>query len=87
MSKKRVPHSVDPSVIEENTAGIDGKDRRTFAMTLNQLMEEKGVAQDEMADALGISTGSISNYRSGKTEAKLSAIIKIANYLGVDCLV
>lgn len=85
MSKKRVPHSVDPSVIEENTAGIDGKDRRTFAMTLNQLMEEKGVAQDEMADALGISTGSISNYRSGKTEAKLSAIIKIANYLGVDC--
>ena len=54
-------------------------------MTLNQLMEEKGVAQDEMADALGISTGSISNYRSGKTEAKLSAIIKIANYLGVDC--
>lgn len=34
---------------------------------------------------IGLSTGIISNYRNGKTEPKLSAIVSIANYLNVDC--
>lgn len=56
-----------------------------FAKTLNRLMVERNVHQDDMAQSLGIATGSISAYRNGKKEPRLSMIVKIAAYLNVDC--
>lgn len=82
MAKKRIPHSVDNAEIEKNASGTP---RYVFASTLNQLMVEQGIDQEKMAEDLGLSTGIISNYRNGKTEPKLSAIVSIANYLNVDC--
>ena len=82
MAKKRVTHSVDAVEIEQNAKG---KPQYIFANTHNQLMEEKGIDQEKMAVDLGISVGAIHNYRHGKTEPKLSAIIEIANYLDIDC--
>lgn len=82
MAKKRVPHAVDPAEIEKNAAGTP---QYTFANTLNRLMEEKGIDQEKMAEDLRLSTGIIHNYRHGKTEPKLSAIVNLANYLHVDC--
>lgn len=82
MAKKRVPHLVDPAIIDEHALG---EPQYIFANTLNVLMEEQGIDQEKMAADLGLSTGVIHNYRHGKTEPKLSSIIKIANYLNVDC--
>ena len=82
MAKKRIPHSVDNAEIEKNASGTP---RYVFASTLNQLMVEQSIDQEKMAEDLGLSTGIISNYRNGKTEPKLSAIVSIANYLHVDC--
>lgn len=86
MSKKRTPHSVDYAVIEENLRGKpNGSTISAFAHTLNRLLAEKEIDQEQMADDLKMSEGAISNYRNGKAEPKLSAIIKIAKYLNVDC--
>lgn len=82
MPRKRVTHEVDDFVIEGNA---QSPEMSTFAKTLNSLLIEKGVHQGDMAKALGISTGSISSYRNGKKEPRLSVIIGIANFLGVDC--
>jgi len=82
MPRKRIPHEVDTAAIEENAQSLE---MATFAKTLNSLLVEKNVHQDDMAQALGISTGSISSWRNGKKEPRLSMIIKIADYLGVDC--
>lgn len=82
MPRKRIPHEVNTDIIEENAQSLE---MAIFAKTLNTLLVEKGVHQDDMAQALGISTGSISSWRNGKKEPRLSMIVKIANYLGVDC--
>ena len=34
---------------------------------------------------MGVSTGSISEYRNGKKEPRLTIIVKLADFLGVDC--
>lgn len=82
MPRKRIPHEVDTAAIEENA---QSPEMATFAKTLNSLLVEKNVHQDDMAQALGISTGSVSSWRNGKKEPRLSMIIKVADYLGVDC--
>lgn len=91
MRKKREPHSVDSLLIVSNAADKFPGDEKAakqfsvFAITLNDLMERKGKDQEAMAKELGISEGSISNYRNGKSEPGLMSIIKIAEYLDVDC--
>ena len=82
MARARATHEVDPATIDDNAQSLE---IAVFAKTLNRLMVEKHVHQDNMAQALGISTGSISAYRNGKKEPRLSMIVKIADYLGVDC--
>lgn len=82
MSRKRIPHEVDNAEIEKNAQNTE---IMTFAKTLNSLLIEKEIHQEDMARALGISTGSISSYRNGKKEPRLTMILKIANFLGVDC--
>lgn len=82
MPRKRIPHEVDTAEIEENAKN---REMITFAKTLNSLLIEKSIHQEDMAQALGISTGSVSSYRNGKKEPRLSMIIKMANYLDVDC--
>lgn len=83
MPRKRIPHEVDDAKIEENAQGRP--ELIPFAKTLNALLIKKGIHQEDMAQALGISTGSISGYRNGEKEPRLFMIIKMADYLGVDC--
>lgn len=80
---KRAAHSVDPAVIEANAKG--SPERCIFAKTLNYLLEAHGIDQEKMADDLDLSEGAIHNYRTGKTDPKLTAVVKIAEYLHVDC--
>ena len=83
MARTRIPHEVDDAIIEENTKGRP--EMTIFAKTLNRLLVENGIHQDELAQALGISSGSISSYRRGEKEPRFTMIVKIADYLGVDC--
>lgn len=83
MTRTRIAHEVDGETIDTNTQGRP--ELATFAKTLNRLLIEKGIHQDDLATALGISSGSISNYRNGKKEPRMAMILKIADYLEVDC--
>ena len=91
MRNKRIPHSVDDADIKQNAKDKfkydeDAAKRLTkFAITLNRLMQEKGIDQIQMANELNISVGALSNYRNGKNEPGLTKIIQMAEYLGVDC--
>lgn len=82
MAKKQVPHKVSAATIDANT---QSPERRVFASTLNSLLADRKIHQEDMARDLGISVGSVSSYRNGLKEPRLSMILKIANYLGVDC--
>lgn len=82
MARERATHEVDPATIDDNA---QSPEIATFAKTLNRLMVEKHIHQEDMAQAVGIATGSVSAYRNGKKEPRLSMIVKIADYLGVDC--
>ena len=89
--KKRDVYCVDNMEISGNAHGKFLGDKKSgdqlyvFAKMLNCLLEEKGIDQIKMAADLGISAGVISNYRNGKTEPCITKIIKIAEYLDVDC--
>ena len=69
MARTRIPHEVDDAIIEKNTKGRP--EMTIFAKTLNRLLVEKGIHQDDLAQALGISSGSISSYRRGEKEPRL----------------
>lgn len=87
--KKRDPHFVDPVEIVENAVNKYGKEKgkqiAAFATTLNKEMEKQEKDQDKMASKLEISPGALSNYRNGIAEPGITAVIKIAEYLNVDC--
>lgn len=85
MARSRIPHEVDVADIMDNVSEMGVPEVATFAKTFNQLLVDRKIHQDDLAQALGISTGSISSYRNGKKEPRLSMIIKIADYFGVDC--
>ncbi len=83
MARTRITHEVDDAIIDDNTK--ERPEIAPFAKTLNRLLAEKNVHQDDLAQALGISTGSVSNYRRGEKAPGFTMIVKMADYLGVDC--
>lgn len=87
--KKRDPHSIDPAEIVENAVKKYGKEKgkqiAAFATTLNKEMQKQGIDQDKMASQLIISPGALSNYRRGMAEPGLTALVKMAKHLNVDC--
>lgn len=48
------------------------------------LMSERGISAKELSKETGISTGNISDWKSGKCMPKTDALIKIANYFNVS---
>lgn len=53
-------------------------------MKLSEIMKEKGVTNQQLADLTGISKRTIEGYRSGRREPGLSAGLAIAKALNVD---
>lgn len=82
MARTRIPHEVDSEVIKKNASTPE---IQRFAEIFNSILSERRIHQDDLASALGIATGSVSAYRNGKKEPRLSVILKIADYLNVDC--
>jgi transcriptional regulator with XRE-family HTH domain len=48
-----------------------------------KIIKEKGVTPYRVAKDTGIATGTMSDWKLGKSTPKLDKIIKISNYLGV----
>ena len=90
MSKRgRTVHSVDNLDIKENIRNLPGgigenNNRYKFALRLNQLLEEKDIHQTEFYKKIGISSGALSNYRTGKNEPGLTVLVKMAKELNVS---
>jgi transcriptional regulator with XRE-family HTH domain len=55
----------------------------TFAQSLQKLMDERKVKQKELADAIGLTQASISNYFVKGAEPGVDVIIKLAKYFNV----
>ena len=56
----------------------------TFSENLQELMQEKGYSNRELADATGLSESAISYYVSGKRIPGVRAIVNMAYELDVD---
>lgn len=53
-------------------------------LRLFELMAESGITQLKLSKETGISTGNISDWKSGRSSPKADALCKIADYLGVS---
>lgn len=55
----------------------------TFAKRLKVLREERKLSQTELANALGISRGSLSFYENAERTADIEMLNKVSEYFGV----
>lgn len=53
-------------------------------MKLKELMQEKGIQQQQMAALLNVSRASIYKYQEGKAEPNIETLIKIADFFDVS---
>ena len=53
-------------------------------MRIKELMQEKGIQQQQMAGLLNVSRASIYKYQQGKAEPNIETLIKIADYFDVS---
>jgi len=81
--QKRAIHEVDPLVIEETIGGGE-ETRLIFSTRLNELLSKKEITQENLAKNTELSMSSISSYRNGKAEPKITALNKIAKFLNVS---
>ena len=56
---------------------------RFFADNLERLIKERGITQNELGAAIGITQSVVSAYVNG-TQPKIDMAIKIADYFGVS---
>lgn len=91
MAKKRIVNTTSKDIndIEENINDAKYNDDvkellRLQTQRLNELLEEKQIPQDEFAKKVGIASGTLSNYCSGKVLIKSEFLPKIAKALNVS---
>ena len=53
-------------------------------MKLKELRKNKGVSQEEVANALGVSFRAYQNYEYGQREPNIEMLNKIADYFGTS---
>lgn len=56
---------------------------RIFGGNLKEIMDEQGYTQKDLAEATGLSEGSISNYVNARTMPTVRAIINLSFELGI----
>ena len=83
--KKRTPHNVDEIKIQKNIGDFKNNEvKNIFTTRFNQILTLKNIHQDQLARDTNISTGSISDYRNGKSEPKITHLRTLADYIGVS---
>jgi transcriptional regulator with XRE-family HTH domain len=55
----------------------------TFAKKLQELREQAGMTQTQLAEASGLPLGSLRNYEQGQREPYWNVVFKLADALGV----
>lgn len=86
MNNAKLEKEVDVFTIGENVKASNGSDeRRRFAISLSTLLANKGIGQKQLAEQVGMTEASISEYCTGKKDPKLTTIVRMAAALGVDC--
>lgn len=58
--------------------------KEPFCERLKTIMDKKGVKSVDLAKALNVTEGTISQYRSGYTEPKRDRLTQIANFFNVS---
>lgn len=53
-----------------------------FAERIKELRKEKGITQVELAEAIGLSKGTVAMWEVGKREANFETLDKLADYFG-----
>jgi len=53
-------------------------------LRLKELLDNKGLKSQDMAEKLGLTANTISNFNQGNTLPKAEMLVKIAEYLDVD---
>ena len=61
----------------------DFDERKVFAENLREIMKEKGISQQTLAQIVGVSDASVSFWLSGQKYPTPGKVQKIADYLGV----
>ena len=56
----------------------------SFSSRIKSLRIYRSIKQSDIADALGVTFQTISNYESGKREPRIPDLIKIADYFNVS---
>lgn len=51
---------------------------------LFEIMGERGIKAKELSEAIGVSTGNISDWKSGRSSPSIEVLPKIANYFSVS---
>lgn len=54
-----------------------------FAERLKELRNEKGLTQDQLAEATGLSQSALANWENGKRSPATYAVVILAKYFGV----
>lgn len=57
---------------------------KLFGCNLSYLRNQKGMAQSELAEVLGISQGAIANYEAGRREPSINQLYRISRFFDVD---
>lgn len=57
---------------------------KLFGGNLSYLRNQRGMAQSELAEVLGISQGVIANYEAGRREPSINQLYRISRFFDVD---
>lgn len=66
--------------------GSRGSGQETFAERLDRLIGRRGLSNVEMGRRMGLTHGTIANWRHGRTEPSLALIEELSRQLGVSVL-
>ncbi len=87
--KKRVAHSVDDAIIKENVANSSYREDEKvwleiFANRLNEELQIQNISQEDLAKDINISTGALSNYRTGSRFPDARILVALSKKLNVS---